>query len=410
MFIRASMFNYVKVSVDPSKCRNCGFCSVVTKCFSSPKCSGCLACYYACPYEARVLVKADADGEVKVAINGVEYRLPSSITIAKALELIGFKFSGLGSRGLSLACRIGGCWACMVLVNGEPKRSCIVPIEDGMRIETDVGFITPRRIVHGPNPHTVGGKATPWWEVNGLHYVEAAIWVAGCNLRCPQCQNYSITYDNVSTALTPKEAAKALTWCSRTYKTRGLAISGGEPTLNRGWLVEFFRELRRLNPGKRLHLDSNGTLLTPDYIDELIEAGCNNIGVEPKALRLSTYMEITGIHNQDLAMKYLNTSWRALEYLASSYGGRVYIGVGVAYNRAWMTVDELTEIGSKVYSIDPNIQVTVLDYFPVFRRRNIERPSVEEMVNVKKILEDQGLMNVVVQTSGGHIHTSRGLR
>ncbi|MEM1545197.1 MAG: radical SAM protein [Candidatus Methanomethylicia archaeon] len=399
-----------RVVIDSSRCRRCNFCSVVARCFSSPQCSGCLACYYACPYEARILVKSEAEGEVKVTIDGVDYRFPSNITIARALELIGFRFSDLGFRGLSLACRIGGCWTCMVLVDGEPKRSCITPIRDGIRIETNIGSTTPRRIVHGPDPHIVGGKATPWWEVDGVHYVEAAIWVAGCNLRCPQCQNYSVTYDNVSTSLTPREAAEVLTLCSQTYKTRGLAISGGEPTLNREWLVEFFRELKRLNPNKRLHLDSNGTLLSPEYIDELVESGCNNIGVEPKALRLNTYMEITGIHNQDLARKYLNTSWMALEYLASRYMDRVYIGVGIAYNKAWMTVSELTEIGAKIYSINPNLQVTVLDYFPVFRRRNIERPSVMEMVKVKKILEDQGLVNVIVQTSRGHIPPSRKIK
>lgn len=397
------MFKHFTVAVDSGKCRGCGFCSMVSRCFSAPKCSGCLACYYACPYEARRLVEAEVSGEVEATIDGVKYRIPSSITIAKALELIGF-------GGLSSACRTGGCWACMVLVNGEPERSCITPVRDGLIVETDVSFTTPRRIVHGPSPHIVGGKATPWWEVDGVHYVEAAVWVAGCNLRCPQCQNYSVTYDNVSRALTPREAAETLTLCSRKYGTRGLAISGGEPTLNRRWLLDFFRELRRLNPGKRLHLDSNGTVLTPSYIDELVEAGCNNIGVEPKALRLDTYMEITGIWSRDLAEKYLKNSWRALEYLANRYSGRVYVGVGVAYNKEWMTADELTEIGAKIYSIDPALQVTVLDYFPAFRRRNIERPSVGEMIKVKKILEDRGLINVIVQTSRGHIPPSRRSR
>lgn len=54
-------------------------------------------------------------------------------------------------------------------------------------------------------------------------------------------------------------------------------------------------------------------------------------------------------------------------------------------------------------AIDPNIQVTVLDYFPTFRRRKIKRPGVEEMVKVKKILEDRGLKTVVVQTRIVHI-------
>ena len=52
----------------------------------------------------------------------------------------------------------------------------------------------PLRIVHGPEPHTVGGKATPWSEKRKGRYIEVAIWVAGCNLRCPQCQNFHVTY------------------------------------------------------------------------------------------------------------------------------------------------------------------------------------------------------------------------
>jgi pyruvate formate lyase activating enzyme len=258
------------------------------------------------------------------------------------------------------------------------------------------------RIIHGPEPHRVGGKATPWWEV-GYGYVEAAIWTAGCNLRCPQCQNYTVTYDNSTEPVTPQEAARVVTACSRRYNTRGVAVSGGEPTLNRKWLVRFFKELRRLNPGKRLHLDSNGTILTRDYVDELVESGCNNIGVEPKAFRVETYMKITGLEDYDIAKTYLENSWNILKYIVDEYSGKIYVGAGIAYNKEWMTFKELAEIGDKIASIDPSLQVTVLDYFPSFRRRWLKRPTVEEMLKVKKILEERGLKTVIVQTSIGHL-------
>jgi len=148
-------------------------------------------------------------------------------------------------------------------------------------------------------------------------YVEVAIWAAGCNLRCKSCQNYTVTYNNSSTPYTPYEAAKLVTYYRRLYGVNGMAISGGEPTLNRRWLIEYFKELRKLNPDReaRLHLDSNGTILTSDYIDELIEAGVNNIGVEPKGLRLETFMDITGVTDRRLAELYLETSWTLLNTL-----------------------------------------------------------------------------------------------
>ncbi|MEM2606910.1 MAG: hypothetical protein QW101_07650, partial [Ignisphaera sp.] len=160
---------------------------------------------------------------------------------------------------------------------------------------------------------------------------------------------------------------------------------------------------RRVDPKVRRHLDSNGTVLVPDYIDELVEAGCNNIGIEPKCARVETYMKITGLDDRDLAKKYFETVWRAIEYIYERYSDKVYLGVGLVYNKDLVSLDEVAEAGRKIASIDKKIQVTVLDYFPTFRRRDIRRPSVTEMLNVKKILEEQALETVIVQTNVGHI-------
>ena len=393
------------VRINPLKCRKCGFCTQVNTCKSPNNCIGCLSCYYACPYSARTIREEEVTAKpVKIYVDGVEYIVPEGISVAEALTKIGFKYGKPWSKKPSLPCRTGGCWSCMLIINGSPERTCITPVRNGMQISTNVEKLEPLRIVHGPQPHIVGGKATPWWEVDYSSYVEAAIWVAGCNLRCPQCQNYMVTYDNTSKPLTPREAAEKLVVCHKIYSTRGVAISGGEPTINRRWLIEFFKELtRRLKPKVRKHLDSNGTILTPDYIDELVEAGCNNIGVEPKCVNPETYMKITGVEDREKAIQYLQTAWKAVEYINENYSDKVYLGVGLVYNPKLVTLDEIAEAGRKIASINPKIQVTVLDYFPAFRRKDIPRPTVKEMLKVKKILEDQGLRTVIVQTQIGHI-------
>ncbi|MCX8161551.1 MAG: radical SAM protein [Candidatus Bathyarchaeota archaeon] len=392
---------HLEVAVDRSLCRECNFCRDVSRCVNA-SCVGCLACYYACPYEARKIVEDDRKRSVvKISVDGVEHSVPEGLTLKEALKLCGYSFDSLHPL-----CGLGGCWACVVLVDGELTRSCITGVRDGMIIKTDVSGVSPLRIIHGPAPHTVGGKATPWFEARGSdRFIEVAIWTAGCNLRCRSCQNYTVTYDNLSAPYTPYEAARLVTYYRRLYGVNGMAISGGEPTLNRRWLIDYFRELRVLNPDReaRLHLDSNGTILTPKYIDELVEAGVNNIGVEPKGLRLETFMNITGITDRRLAELYLKTSWDAVRYLVDNYRDRVYIGVGIPYNRVFMGFDELAEIGYRIASIDPEIQVCILDYFPVFRRRDMKRPSYWEMLKVKKLLNGIGLRCVIVQTVLGHV-------
>lgn len=344
------------------------------------------------------------DRTVEITVDGVRFAVPGFISLAEALKIVGFKFEKPGSEKPSLACKTGGCWSCAVIVNGALERACILPVQDGVIIETSVENKTPLRVVHGPEPHMVGGKGTPWWEVDLINYVEAAIWVAGCNLRCPQCQNYHVTYDNTTQPLRPEEAVRLILKCHKEYGTKGVAISGGEPTINRKWLVEFFREVsKRTEPTTRKHLDSNGTVLTPDYIDELVEAGCNNIGVEPKCMRVETYARITGLTDRELALEYLNNAWRAVEYIYVNHGDRVYLGVGLVYNPELVSISEIYEAGDRIFSIDPKIQVTVLDYFPAFRRTNLRRPSVNEMLNVKRVLEERGLKTVIVQTEYGHV-------
>lgn len=393
------------VEIDSRRCRECGFCKTVATCPSPAACIGCLSCYHACPYQARrTRVAVEVVKPIKIRIDGVEHTVPSGVSVAEALKMCGFMFSDPSSKKPSLACRSGGCWSCSLVIDGELQRTCVTPARNGMEIETGVDRFEPLRIVHGPQPHLVGGKATPWWEVNYTRYVEVAMWVAGCNLRCPQCQNYHVTYDSTSPALTPREAAIEAVYHCRRYGVKGVAISGGEPTINRRWLVEFFIEVsRRVESRIRRHLDSNGTILTPDYIDELVYAGCNNIGVEPKCTRVETYMKITGVGDRELAERYLTTAWRAVEYIYERYGDRVYLGVGLVYNKDLIELDEIAEAGRRIASIDRRVQVTVLDYFPAFRRRYLKRPTVGEMLEVKKVLEEQGLETVVVQTAAGHI-------
>ena len=403
------------------KCLECGFCLENFICPGMGKatieryetvCIDCQVCFFACPYEAvQRIIDIIPRREIKILVDGKEFLVPERITVKKALELLGLEFGKFPNEAKIFApCETGGCFACSLLIDGEPKPACITPVHNGMEIKLELpdNFVPIRRI-SGFQPHPVGGVGTPWWmkqRGNYHHYIEVACFAHGCNLRCPQCQNYTITYNNITKPMTPHEAAATLTAYRNKYGVDRMAISGGEPTLNRKWLIEFFRELKRLNPDKeaRFHLDTNATILTPDYIDELIEAGLTDIGPDLKGLRTETFMRITGIFDYGLAQKYLKNAWNITKYLIDNYyPEKIFIGIGIPYNPYLMSLEELREIGEKLVSFDLEIQVCLLDYFPTFRRRNMKRPSPNQMKTAREVLLETGLKTVLAQTEIGHI-------
>ena len=394
-----------------NKCVGCGACEEIVACpvgsvGSTSACVGCGACYLACPNEAIELVDAPRGREVEIYVDGERVHVPERVTVLKALELLGHRVSRFPGEGDIFApCEVGGCYSCAVEIDGSVRPSCVTSVREGMKIVTKPHEDrVPVRSLYGWMGHPVGGVGTPWW-LKGRYYVEAAVFACGCNLRCPQCQNWTTTYNGREAALTPREAALIMTRTRRRYGVDRMAISGGECTLNRKWLIQYIKELRLLNRDEkaRFHVDTNATVLTKDYIDELVEAGVTDIGPDLKGSKVETFMRITGIADRELAEKYHRTAWSALKYLVDNYKGKVFIGVGIPYNRDLISMEEIIRIGEEVFRIDPEVQVCVLDYRPEFRRRDISRPSFQEMVRVWEALKTTGLKTVICQTVYGHI-------
>lgn len=406
-----------KVARKTEGCTNCGFCELI--CRSHENCIGCAACVDACPYEARGLEEISEQREaVNIKVNHEKYSVPARISVLKALEFTGFtsfiyKEGEPSDTEILAPCRTGGCWSCAVIINEKLKPSCITPVEEGMEIITDKDAIEkkePKRVVSGFQGHAVGGVGTPHWikpRTFGFmfKFIEVACFSHGCILRCPTCQNWQITYSATEEPLSPAEAARIMSYERRRYGVDRMAISGGESTLNRRWLLEYLKELKRLNRDKkaRLHVDTNAVGLTGDYIDALFLAGATDIGADVKGLELDTFIRITGIKESELAKKLLDTEWRAVKYLVEKYSDKMFVGIGIPYNEALISLDEIYKIGERIAGWSPDIQVCALDYRPMFRRMDVRKPSYDDMQQIKKVLEDSGLRCVICQTEFGRI-------
>jgi aerobic carbon-monoxide dehydrogenase small subunit len=79
---------------------------------------------------------------MKLTVNGIERDGLRSAPMTPLLDVLREE---LGVMSPKPGCRSGGCGACTVLVDGEPRRSCLMPLAalDGAVVTTADGLGTP---------------------------------------------------------------------------------------------------------------------------------------------------------------------------------------------------------------------------------------------------------------------------
>jgi len=96
--------------------------------------------------------------------------------------------------------------------------------------------------------------------------VSTTLFTGGCNFRCPFCHNFEFVIFDKDTLETIKDEDIYSYLESRKKFLTAVAITGGEPTLNKD-LKEAI--IRIKNMGYKIKLDSNGT--NPEMVIDLIE-------------------------------------------------------------------------------------------------------------------------------------------
>ena len=81
---------------------------------------------------------------MNLTVNGVEHDVAS----APLTSLLDVLREELGITSPKAGCEQGGCGACTVLVDGEARRSCLLPVGalDGAEVTTVEGLGTPERL------------------------------------------------------------------------------------------------------------------------------------------------------------------------------------------------------------------------------------------------------------------------
>lgn len=385
------------------ECIDCGFCRDYIDCrLETDGCIGCGACVVACPQSARTLrargsesapdeKKANflKDGLIDCMIDGVAHQVRGPLSVSAALAHLGIRpeTNASAPKNHSATCQTGGCWDCAVLIDGELVRSCITPLRSGMQIVSDpraVDQAVPKRVVTmmRPAPHR-----------------HPSIFTHGCNYRCDLCHNWDLTFSSTANALTPSQAVAQLALRPETDKWIG--ISGGEPTLNRRWLVETVREIRLAAPQSRIQLDTNASRLTPDFFDELVEAGMTDFSPDFKASRLETFSRISGIADTDEAQRYMQTAWTAIRHAHLNHADSVFMVVNIPCHPLIHTKSELQEMAAALAGLGPEIPVSLTELQPAFRLRHYPHLNRQTMETAAGFLEEKGLKRIIIQGGEG---------
>ena len=127
-------------------------------------------------------------------------------------------------------------------------------------------------------------------------HIACTIFFGNCNLRCPFCHNMELVehpekYPEFS-------ITQILDFLKeRVGKLNGVAITGGEPLLNRdiGDLLKLIKEL-----GYPIKLDTNGFF--PDMIEKLIDDKLVDMFAMDIKSGWTNYMKVSGLKNEDLSV------------------------------------------------------------------------------------------------------------
>ncbi|TET08858.1 anaerobic ribonucleoside-triphosphate reductase activating protein [Candidatus Aerophobetes bacterium] len=129
--------------------------------------------------------------------------------------------------------------------------------------------------------------------------IVSVIFTAGCNFRCPFCQNPDLVLSSGSlSSISEKEIIDHLV--SKKKWLDGLAITGGEPMIHKN-LPPFVRKIKER--GFLVEIETNGT--NPEMLRSLIEDKLVDfIALDIKApLEWKRYKEAAEINRKDLLVK-----------------------------------------------------------------------------------------------------------
>lgn len=128
----------------------------------------------------------------------------------------------------------------------------------------------------------------------GIRFV---IFMQGCSLKCKYCQNRDTWDLNGGTEYTVSEIIKMISKYKNYFGEKGgVTISGGEPLLQVDFVINLFKELKKMN----IHtaIDTSGAFIISDKIKKMIDL-TDLFLLDIKCINDDICKELTGVSNKN---------------------------------------------------------------------------------------------------------------
>ncbi len=209
------------------------------------------------------------------------------------------------------------------------------------------------------------------------------VWItlSNCNFKCRGC--FSPARGINGEIMNTYELVNLVKEASLDYYQelpQEIIITGGEPTLNRDYLVDTISKLNF----SYVVMETNGYFLDEEYIDELIKAGLNEIMLDLKAYDEGLHQWYTGFSNRPI-FKNLK-----------AFHGKIKVIIKTVYIPRIVDDTEIENIARFISQLDPEMEYRINDFKP---SQSISRsPTDQEMENAYSKAEKH-LKNVILSRS-----------
>ncbi|MFX0134734.1 MAG: radical SAM protein [Candidatus Hodarchaeota archaeon] len=219
------------------------------------------------------------------------------------------------------------------------------------------------------------------------------IFLAGCNFRCLNCQNFSIAhypdqFDILRGWVEPKNLAqealeKMDSPFGRLINADYIFFSGGAPTPSLPYVIDIIKEARKLRPKVRVNYDTNG-YMTEKSLEKIAKL-TTTFTYDIKAFHQETFSALTGANVEPVL--------RNAEILITKWREKIW-EIRILVVPEIIDREEIKALSSWISKIDTTVPICFLAFRPNFILDEHMGATTTYMEDLVEITQNEGLENV----------------